>query len=202
MAAPTFASEPGSCRLDGGRLAGNFVQIAQRVLEEEIFSPPVEPRGRGTWIEPGGGCTVLLVIHEHVKKAVSNLARPGEFPRMIALFPHATAAAKGPIDGPRKSNREAAHSARKARFVVRLHDEVDVIALDGEVHDAKFRARCVADTCSYGRKYGSGSQDADFVRGSHGDMNGMRRLVQWASAMGHTRFRVAFPPRASPPPTP
>ena len=64
MAAPTFAREPGSRGIDGRCLAGNLAQIAQRIFEEEILSPPVEPRGRGTRVEPGGGSLVFLMMCE------------------------------------------------------------------------------------------------------------------------------------------
>jgi hypothetical protein len=54
---------------------------------------------------------------------------------METIRPDRTAPTKNTIDRPGEPDRQSLHPARERTAIYRLDDEVDVISLDGELHD-------------------------------------------------------------------
>jgi hypothetical protein len=84
---------------------------------------------------------MLLEVHEHVDERVAHRARGGEGARVIAIFPHAPPPAERAVHGTGNADGEATHTTRERTGMVCLGDEVEVVVLDGELNDAKARAR-------------------------------------------------------------
>jgi hypothetical protein len=80
---------------------------------------------------------VLAKIQENVDQGMPHLARGSEGPRMVSVAEHVALAVSGAIDSPREANREPRYSARKRYLVGSFCDEMKVIGLHGELHDAK-----------------------------------------------------------------
>ncbi len=66
-----------------------------------------------------------------------NRARRPERPGVIALCKDATLALETAIDGSRQPHRQALHASRECSPIARFGDQVEVIALHGEVHEAE-----------------------------------------------------------------
>lgn len=81
-------------------------------------------------------------ILEHVAEGVSNLARGRQLARVIAMSPHRAGSANCAVEGPGGADGEAAQPGRESHLVVRFDDQVNVVALDREVHDTEVRPRC------------------------------------------------------------
>jgi hypothetical protein len=88
---------------------------------------------------------VLSRVVEDVAEGVPDLSGGGEVARVVAVGPDAAGAAGGAVDAPGGADGEAAQARGESRLVVRLDDEVNVVALDGEVDDAEVGAGCGSD---------------------------------------------------------
>jgi hypothetical protein len=102
------------------------------------LSGAVEPARRRARIDAAER-QVLASIREHVHESVAHHAWRRECERVIAVRPESAAAAERTIDAERTADREAAHAATQRSGVACLGDEMQVVALHREVHDAKVR---------------------------------------------------------------
>src|SRR5689334_10815798 len=80
---------------------------------------------------------MLSKIREHVQRRKAHLARRLERAPVPALGPQRTPARKHIVHVASHADGDAAHTARKRTFIARFHDEMDVIALYGEVDDTE-----------------------------------------------------------------
>src|SRR4051812_40886681 len=84
---------------------------------------------------------MLLVVAEAINKGIPNLTRVRQIATMVAIAPHAPASSpERGIEEPVRAHREALHPTRERIGIVRLDDEMQVIVLDRELHDAKVLA--------------------------------------------------------------
>ena len=60
---------------------------------------------------------------------------------MVAIAPDAAASTKDAVDGTRKTDRESTDTGDQARMIVRLDDQMNMIALNAELNDAEATAR-------------------------------------------------------------
>jgi len=78
---------------------------------------------------------VTSLVREHVGERVPALGRVGDDALVVAVGEDPAAAAERLVDGPGHPDLEALDAPRERAPVVRLHEEVDVLALDAEVDD-------------------------------------------------------------------
>jgi hypothetical protein len=92
-------------------------------------------------IDVGAHLSMLLGIHEDVDQCISNRARTGERPRVVAITPDAPAAAEGAVDGAGDANREAADTGGEGAGIAGFGEAMNVIVLNRILHDPKVLAR-------------------------------------------------------------
>ena len=80
-------------------------------------------------------------ILEYVDQSIPDLARGFERPHVITIAPDSPAAAEDPVHRLGESDREALDAPGKRAAVLRLDDEVKVIALHGELQDPEAATR-------------------------------------------------------------
>ena len=113
---------------------------------------PVEPRGGRPSVDPVHDARpVLFRVHEDVDHRVPDGARRRELARVIALAPKPPANSNEAVHTPRDARSHALHPARERRRVRRLHDEVNVIRLDGKLQHAKRFARPARENAEHMR---------------------------------------------------
>jgi hypothetical protein len=76
-------------------------------------------------------------IAEHVRDCIRGLRRRAEDVRVVAVCEDFAGALELAIQRSRDPDQEALNASRECHCVARLHDEVNVIGLHGEMHDAK-----------------------------------------------------------------
>jgi hypothetical protein len=117
----------------------------------------VEPWRRRERIDRGTGRAMLLRVHEDVDDRVPNGARRLQLARVEAVGPDAAAHPQEIVDAACEPNGEALHATCEGARVASFDDEVEVIALDGELDDMEdvaelARAIGRADAVAYGAK--------------------------------------------------
>jgi len=80
---------------------------------------------------------MLPEVEENVDEAIAHFARRGEGARMIAIAPDGTPAAPDAIEGACCPAGEAVETAAQLVGGARFYEQVNVVGLDGEVHDAE-----------------------------------------------------------------
>ncbi|HEY3357408.1 MAG TPA: hypothetical protein VGQ83_29425 [Polyangia bacterium] len=78
-------------------------------------------------------------VAEHIHEHVPHLARRREVAAVVPVAPDPPAAREEPVDGARGADGQPAQRRRERAGVARLDDQVQVITLDREVHDAGVR---------------------------------------------------------------
>src|SRR6266496_2481502 len=80
-------------------------------------------------------------VAEHVGEGVPDLGGRAEHVRVVAVGEDGAATSHEPVERASDANLEPLHAARERRVVLRLEDEVEVVALDRHVchaHEATF----------------------------------------------------------------
>ena len=80
---------------------------------------------------------MVRIVPEHVANRVRDFPRGPQHVRVIAIGKDGPAPLHHAIEGARHADLEALHSARQRFLAVRLDDEVQVIALNRVMHEAK-----------------------------------------------------------------
>ena len=83
---------------------------------------------------------VVAVICKYVGEGATRLCGRAEGTGMVAVSEDLAAALESAVEALGEANAETLQAAAQRVAVVGLDEEVDVIALDGEVHDAKAEA--------------------------------------------------------------
>jgi len=82
---------------------------------------------------------MLPEVVEHVHEGRADLARRSEKSRVIPVAPDTSATTEGSIHRLGDADGEALHAAREQCRAVGFRDEVQMICLDAEGHDAEAR---------------------------------------------------------------
>jgi hypothetical protein len=135
---------------------------------------------------------MLSPVLKNIDEAVAHIARGGERSSVIPIDEHPTLAAKRAVDGTRHANREATREARECHAVGRLGYEVDVIGLDGEVHDAKAGTGGAAERGSNAEKEELSSQARQPSAHAQRDMNRMSGNVSRTPAVWNPLATLPF----------
>jgi hypothetical protein len=80
---------------------------------------------------------VLPEISEHLNQGISHLARRGERAAVPALGKQRPAARQKVVHLASDTDHEPAHATRQSALVPRFDQQVDMVALDGEVNHTK-----------------------------------------------------------------
>ena len=80
---------------------------------------------------------VVAVVAEQVADGVRHLSRRAQGARVVAVSENRPAATGEAVEQPGEAGREALHRLREAGSAFRLDDEVQVIALNRVMHEAK-----------------------------------------------------------------
>ena len=104
-----------------------------------IVAPAVEMRTRGECVvaRRKRHPRVFAEIREDVDKRISHLSWRNELAPMPAISPKTAASQEELVHAQGDSNRETPDAGRQCSLVARFDDEVDVVPLDGKLHDAK-----------------------------------------------------------------
>jgi len=84
---------------------------------------------------------VFPPVLQHVDQSVPDFSRSIERAHVIPVSPHAPAPTEDAVDSLGESDREALDAPGERAVVLRLDDEVKVIALDGELKNPKAATR-------------------------------------------------------------
>ena len=143
---------------------------------------------------------MLLEVGKNIDQRVPDGSWRSESARVIPIGKHLAAARERVVHRAGKTHGQAAQSARQRPPVIGLRDEVNVIPLDRELYDPEVRVRGRGERAADGWKDAIRSQALEGRHGSQGHVNGMRRNVFGASAVGHARatVRVTLAPGSGP----
>lgn len=140
---------------------------------------------------------MLLEVQQHVGDTATGLRRAAQRVRMVAALPDPSGSSGRSIDGLGRAGSQPSQSAIERRGIVRLDDEMNVIALNRKMNDAKPEEHRRRDRSTERREDAHGAQRGDRRRRPHRDVNGVTRLVRrpwvmrWAASSS-----LAFASRA------
>ena len=91
--------------------------------------------------EPRRDCRAVLArIEQHIADSEVDGSRGLQCPRVIAIGKQTSASRQCAIDGSGQPYREALHAPRQRAAVASFGDQMEMIALNGEVHEPKAEA--------------------------------------------------------------
>jgi hypothetical protein len=99
--------------------------------------PSFEPKAGAGRIDARGAPQVLAKIQKDVDKSVADFARGAESSSMIAVGEDLALADECSVDRVRETNGDSCHPTGKSDPIVGFYDQMNVIGLCGEMHDAK-----------------------------------------------------------------
>ncbi len=177
---PTLSREPSLRR---GR---------RRFFGRSELRKAIEPPRRREAIDAAQSHSVLFCVHQHVDDRVAHLAWGPQRMRVIALAPDASTHTEHSVHRSCKAGVQSAHAARERLLVVRFHDEVHVIRLHREMHDAKRAAEDARpprriDRVTNGRSDRLFAKRRQSSPRAHGDVNGMARPMRRSHDVRHLR---------------
>jgi len=117
-------------------------------------------------------------ILEYVDQSIPDLARGFERPHVITIAPDSPAAAEDPVHRLGESDREALDAPGKRAAVLRLDDEVKVIALHGELQDPEAATRSQYQAAAEGAEESIPAQRGQHTLGTQGHVRGVPGLVR------------------------
>ena len=120
---------------------------------------------------------VFLSIRQHVDDGVTDRAGPRDRSGVIAVCPHGAAASENAIHGAGNADREPAEPTGKARPVLGLNQQMQVIILGREFDNPESLVRGLGKGAADSGKDAGGPEAADGGRGAQRNMDGMRGLV-------------------------
>ncbi len=145
----------------------------------------VEPRRRRARVETGHCAQVLRRVGKHVDQRVAHHARCPERDRVPALGPRGTATAERAVHGKGAADRRPAHAARQRLLVVRLDDQVEVIALHRVLPDAEVLARSACESASHCAMGDRRAKPDDFTARTQRDEHRLAAVVYGARPVRH-----------------
>ena len=215
MPPPPHACEPGTG--DANRQVDEVVSVSlqpRRSLGERWCNPrsgapptpSVEPHPGRERVDARAQAprSVLTKIQQHVGEHGAHLPRRPKRPAMPPIRPQRPASRQQIVHVSRDADSDAADPARKGTFIRSFDDEVQVIALNGEVQDPKalrVAPRGAPQSKSHRRKNVLTSERSQ--PRTHRNVYGLGRSLERASPMRHIPPRRALPlrPCASAAPT-
>ena len=94
---------------------------------------------------------MLFAIHQNVDETVTDFSRASKCACVKTFAPNATLPPECAVTSTREANGQTDHAARKGRVVVGLYQQMKMIVLHAEVHDAKPPPRSGGESPAQGR---------------------------------------------------
>ena len=139
---------------------------------------------------------MFFVICEAIDERVANLARAREIATVVAISPDApTPAAERSIEEAIRADGEALHPTRESGIVLRLDDEMQMIVLHRELHDAEVVSPSPANGALERCEERLRAEARETARRAHRDMQRVPILVHGTAAMAHLGKRAGLRPR-------
>ncbi len=145
--------------------------------------PTLEPFSGGAGVQAHRFRNVLAPIHDHVNQTTPHLARCSQCSRVKSVAPKSAAPPENTVEGTRHTSREPGHSTREADLVPCFDQQMHVIRLHREVHDAKPRKPRLHQRPSNLCERNLPAQTGESACGAQSHVHGMAFLVVGASAV-------------------
>ena len=130
---------------------------------------------------------VLLAIHQNIDETVTNFSRGSQCACVKTFAPNGALPRERAVKSTREANGQTNHAARKGRVIAGLYQQMKMIVLDAEVHDAKPLPRSGGEPPPQGRKHDGRAQTGQTPRPAQRDVHGVSVAMPWAGAM---RFAI------------
>ena len=127
---------------------------------------------------------MLFSIHQNIDKTVTNFSRSSQCAYVKTFAPNGAPPRERAVKCAREANGQTNHPARKRRVVVGLYQQMKMIVLHAEVHDAKPPPRSGGEPAAQGRKHDGRAQTRQTPRPAQRDVHGVPVAMPWAGAMG------------------
>lgn len=129
-----------------------------------------------------------------------HLARRGELVAVVPVAPDLASPPEHAVHRAGESNREALDTSRQGLAALRLHEQVDVVALHGKVTDTEdVTALRAADRLPQHAKDVWEAEGREAADGAQGDVRGVARVVVRPDDVRHAGLRPGgFPTGAGP----
>ena len=118
---------------------------------------------------------------------------------MKAFAPNRALPVEGAVTGAREAHGQTNHAARKRSAIVGFYQQMKMIVLHAEVHDAKPPPRSGCQSPAHGRKHDGRAQAGQTPRPAQRDVHGMPVAMPWAGAMGFADMGSPGPTRGGRP---
>ena len=99
--------------------------------------PAIEPRSRAARVDRRRRAQMLAEIQQNVDESVPYLARRGEGACVVPITPNGAAALPSAIERTGGATVQRIQASAKSVAGISFNDEMDVIGLDGEMHDTE-----------------------------------------------------------------
>jgi hypothetical protein len=126
MASPADAHEPRAASCDDWRRGARWWWP----------TPTVEPKGGGVRVEVTSRAMLRPVL-QHVEQGGAGFARGLELVRVVPVREDGPAVTQRTMSRSSHPNRQPLHPPRESPLVLSLDDQVKMIGLNGEVHNAE-----------------------------------------------------------------
>src|SRR5688572_405419 len=189
--APAVPQEP---RLGGARDGG----AARGETPIDAIDPAGEGVRRRARVQPVALETaaalerVLACVVQRVEQAVADLARSRQRARVVAPREERSLATEALVDVLRDPDLQACDAARETDPIVGLHDQVDVVAQDRELDDAKPLLAALADAApdDLGERWRAQRWQA--IPNPQRHVQGIAPRVKWSPPMRHASPPAGF----------
>ena len=126
---------------------------------------------------------MLAEIEDNINDGIPYFARRGESARVITTRPERALSLQNAIDRPRHADGDTCHASGERQLVVGLDDEVYVVALYREVHQAKPGPSRPRERPANGGKNRLPAQTRKGASDAKRDVNWLPSMVRRARAM-------------------
>src|SRR6185295_16961277 len=182
-------------------------QPRPRGPDGQMVRSPTDPDGRRTRIDARRryiGPQVMPEVLQDIPQRIGGLTRRTQHVRVIPVRKDLPAPSGNAVDGASDANAQALHPPRQALRAVGLDQEVEVISLQGEVHDPHPEPLLALPDGRLDRPMQPRpTQVAGPEYGPQRDVNGVARGKLFPPKPRHSsRGALRIPPRPTPLPTP
>jgi len=138
---------------------------------------------------------MFLAIHQNVDETVTNFSRGSKCACVKTFAPNGALSRERAVTSACEANGQTNHAARKGQVVVGLYQQMKMIVLYAEVHDAKPPPRSGGEPSTQGRKHDGRAQTGQTPRPAQCDVHGVPVAMPWAGAMGFAIMASTGPTR-------
>jgi len=130
---------------------------------------------------------VFAGVEQDVAQGELGRSRGGQRASVVAVGEESALARQLPIDGAGDANREALNASREGSAVVGFGDEMDVVALDGELDQREAELAFAVGECpAHLAEQSLLAQGAHAALDAQGDVQGVVTGLRRATQMGNT----------------